>query len=40
MSGQQWSDTIFGVAVVIAFAVVVLGLAGALPWQNRKGKGR
>lgn len=38
MTGQQWSDTIVGVVVVIAFAVVVLGLAGALPWQNRRGR--
>ena len=37
MTGQQWSDTIVAVAVVFASAAIVLGLMGALPWQNRRG---
>jgi hypothetical protein len=38
VDGEQWSATIVAVAALIAFAVVVLGLMDALPWQNRKGK--
>lgn len=36
MTGQQWSETIVAVASVIAFAMIILGLAGALPWQSRR----